>query len=105
MVLLLDNCEHVVDEAATFAVEAAAAVRGCDDRGDHSRATRRRRRAVWAIPPLTPEESVELLTARAGSAGVGLDTARGITGIGEPLLDRLDGLPLAIELAARGCDR
>ena len=98
--VVLDNCEHLIDAAADF---TAALLRYTDSVkvlatsreplsivGEH----------VWPIPPLSADESVELLAARAASAGaaVDLDAASGATAT--RLLERLDGLPLAIELAA-----
>ncbi len=98
--LLLDNCEHVVEEAAAFASKLLQQCEGVTILATTREPLGVAGEQVWAIPPLTPEESVELLTARAGSAGVGLDTAVESGASANRLLDRLDGLPLAIELAA-----
>ena len=97
--LLLDNCEHVIDDAARFTstvLRLSASVTVL--------ATSREPLAVpgeriWTIPPLTSDEAVELLAARAASAGVELEMdASRPSAI--RLIERLDGLPLAIELAA-----
>lgn len=97
--LVLDNCEHVVDGAA-WAIEVLT--KSCPDlrvlatsrevlglEGEH----------VLGVCPLDPETSAgELFRQRAAAAGVDLVTLdpASITG----LCERLDGLPLAIELAA-----
>ena len=98
--LVLDNCEHVIDEAARF---SSTVLRQCDSVA--VLATSREPLAVagervWTIPPLTADESVELLAARAASAGADLDFTVSSRPDAIRLVERLDGLPLAIELAA-----
>ena len=100
IVLVLDNCEHVVAEASAFASTLLLQCERVTILATSREPLGVAGEQVWAIPPLTPEEAVELLTARAGSAGVGLDTAAESRASANRLLDRLDGLPLAIELAA-----
>ena len=91
-VLILDNCEHVLDAAATLAerlLDAAPALRilatsqaALDVDGE----------AVVELAPLALEDAVELFTRRAARPGT--------TGDVHDLCRSLDGLPLAIELAA-----
>lgn len=110
--LVLDNCEHVLDGAARF---LGALLRACPD--VHALATSRERlsvqgEALWQVPPMqvpaadTPleehagHETVRLFVERARAVRSGFaltpDNARVI---GE-LCRRLDGMPLGIELAA-----
>ena len=91
-VLILDNCEHVLDAAATLAerlLDAAPALRilatsqaALDVDGE----------AVVELAPLALEDAVELFTRRAARPGTAGDV--------HDLCRSLDGLPLAIELAA-----
>ena len=92
-VVILDNCEHVVDAAAALAVrllDAAPALRilctsqvPLDVEGE----------AVVELAPLALADAVELFTRRATRPGGGDDAV-------QELCRSLDGLPLAIELAA-----
>ncbi|HZX56873.1 MAG TPA: tetratricopeptide repeat protein, partial [Ilumatobacteraceae bacterium] len=100
MLVIVDNCEHVIADAATL---ASTLLRHCDN--ITLLATSREPLAiageqVWNLPPLTAEAATELLAARAASAGIQL-TLDGTAGAAaQQLVARLDGLPLAIELAA-----
>jgi DNA-binding SARP family transcriptional activator len=98
--LVLDNCEHV-------AAGAAATADYLLDRCPQMRilATSRESLAVageslWQLPPLRIDEASELFVARARAISAGFQpdgsTMRTVTEI----CARLDGLPLAIELAA-----
>ncbi|SFO96152.1 ATP-binding protein [Amycolatopsis rubida] len=97
MLLVLDNCEHVVEAAAEL-VEALL------------RSTRHLRilvtsqeplglpgETVFAVEPLSPADAVRLFTERATAAAP--DFA-GDAGTIAEICRRLDGLPLALELAA-----
>ena len=98
--LVLDNCEHVVDGAASLA--QAIADDGADTR---VLATSREglgipgERLVPVAPLDITQAAVELFAerARAAAGTFELDAARGEV---EEICRRLDGLPLAIELAA-----
>jgi predicted ATPase len=98
--LILDNCEHVVDAAADF---ATAATRGCE--GVRVLATSRERLGLTSeriinIPPLDPAgTAVELFAERAVAVASGFDAAAERSVV-EEICRRLDGVPLAIELAA-----
>ena len=100
LVVVLDNCEHVIDEAATLAQTLLGTVSGL-----RLVATSREPLGVpgeFLIPVagLGPSVAVELFVERARAVlpGFGLDDAA--EEIVKGICDRLDGLPLAIELAA-----
>jgi predicted ATPase/class 3 adenylate cyclase len=95
MLLVLDNAEHLLPEAAG----AIATLRDLD--GPKLVVTSRERlqvtgEHVYPVPQLTPVEGLDLFAARASA----IDPAfEGDAAVAE-LCDRLDNLPLAIELAA-----
>jgi predicted ATPase/DNA-binding SARP family transcriptional activator len=100
VLLVLDNCEHVIHAAA---VAAEAILRGC------SRATilTTTREALgiageqtWLVPPLSVQDATQLFAERARavvpSFVIDAQNADAVARI----CNRLDGIPLAIELAA-----
>lgn len=94
--LLLDNLEQVVDAAAT---EVAQLVASCPQLKIVATSRTPLRIAAereYALPPLELGPSVELFVARAPS--LELTPANGAAV--EAICGRLDGLPLAVELAA-----
>ena len=101
LLLILDNCEHLRAASAEL-------VRSLEiDRGAASRLLATSRvplatpgETVHALRPLAPEPAQELFAQRAGEQGLGMAAdSRQPQAIAE-ICARLDGLPLAIELAA-----
>jgi predicted ATPase/DNA-binding winged helix-turn-helix (wHTH) protein len=100
MLLVLDNCEHVVADCAQLVhrmLQRAPLLRVLatsrevlDVAGEH----------VWHVSPLASSDAVQLFQERAREVhpGFALDD-RNAPAVGE-ICKRLDGLPLAIELAA-----
>jgi len=100
LVVVLDNCEHVIDEAASLAHTLAGKVPGL-----RLVATSREPLGVPGeilipIAGLAPPAAIELFVDRARAVQPGFEG----DGTAETIIDgicrRLDGLPLAIELAA-----
>jgi non-specific serine/threonine protein kinase len=93
LLLVLDNCEHLIHAAAETARVLA---QGCPRLRILS--TSREPLGIagevtWTVPPLSPEDAVSLFLARSpGHAGEPVRLAG--------ICARLEGLPLAIELAA-----
>jgi len=103
MLLILDNCEHVIDQAAKLAallVQAAPELRVLVTSREPLMLAGE---VVWAVPPLDLPGAVRLFMLRAAAAVPGFrpddlddDNAEAVAA----LCRRLDGLPLALELAA-----
>ena len=100
MLLVVDNCEHVVDAAAAM---LSALLGSCPL--VTLLATSRERLAipgeqVSPLAPLSPEAAVELFCDRARAVRPDLDCGGQARAYIVDICHRLDGLPLAIELAA-----
>ncbi|KAB8189015.1 ATPase [Nonomuraea phyllanthi] len=104
--LVLDNCEHVVDGVALFVERLLGACPGV-----RVLATSRARlmvpfERVYQVPPLSlavegGSDAVALFMERAAAVGLPLDA--GLRGQIASICERLDGMALAIELAAARC--
>ena len=108
--LILDNCEHVVDEAGPLATALLERTRGVRLLATSQELLKVRDEHVYRLPPLsvpppdaptvTDHGAVRLLVARVESrAPRFVFDAAGMQDAAE-ICRRLDGLPLAIELAA-----
>ena len=98
--VVLDNCEHVVDAAADL---VAALLRRCA--GVVVLATTREPmrvagEAVWALQAFGEPDAVALFCERAAEADAGFRLDAATAPAVETICDRLEGMPLAIELAA-----
>lgn len=98
--VVLDNCEHLIEEMARL-VDAITREPG----RVRLLATSRERlglgvERVWPVEPLNAEMARRLLEQRARSAQPGFELPPGSESTVLELLDRLDRLPLAIEMGA-----
>ena len=99
-VIVLDNCEHVIDEVAALAQALVGALPGL-----RVVATSREPLGVpgeFLIPVvgLAPADAVELFGDRARAVQPSFDPDGPAEAVIDGICRRLDGLPLAIELAA-----
>jgi len=101
VLLLLDNCEHLLDACGTLVVKLLAA---CPQLT--ILATSREPLGVpgelsWRVPSLSvADEAIELFTDRSRRARPDFVVDEGNHPLVEEICTRLDGMPLAIELAA-----
>ena len=100
LLLLLDNCEHVIDGAAAA---ASAILQGCP--GITILATSRERLAidgehVYRLPSLDGPQALRLLSERATASDARFVLSADKMRTGAEICGRLGGIPLAIELAA-----
>jgi len=99
LLVIIDNCEHVLSPVARFVDRLAAAAPGVRVLATSREPLDVTAERVRAVPPLTEgTEAVELFIERATQAGASFDESqrRAI----DEICVRLDGIPLAIELAA-----
>ncbi|MFG2030724.1 BTAD domain-containing putative transcriptional regulator [Streptomyces sp. NPDC048825] len=100
MLLVLDNCEHVVDEAAALVELLLRTAPGLVVLTTSQEALALAGETLWAVPPLDTEGAVELFAVRAAAAAPGFVLDDDNRGVVEGICRRLDGIPLALELAA-----
>jgi predicted ATPase/DNA-binding SARP family transcriptional activator len=96
LLIVLDNCEHLVYAAASLADEVLGHCPGV-----HILATSREPLAIggetlWTVDSLEPAAAVHLFADRAAAARPGFEA----DGDATEICRALDGMPLAIELAA-----
>jgi predicted ATPase/DNA-binding SARP family transcriptional activator len=93
--IVLDNCEHLIEAAAAVAsrlLRAGAGVKVLATSREVLGVAGERR---WIVPPLDADDATALFIDRAAEGGGAYAPAI----VGE-ICERLDGLPLAVELAA-----
>ncbi|MFJ2176371.1 AfsR/SARP family transcriptional regulator [Streptomyces sp. NPDC087851] len=99
MLLLLDNCEHVIGAAASLADELLAHCPGLTVLATSREVLGVPGEVVRPVEPLPPDPAHRLFAERGRAARAGFDPADDPGAVAE-ICRRLDGLPLAIELAA-----
>ncbi|MET9516559.1 BTAD domain-containing putative transcriptional regulator [Streptomyces sp. NPDC002994] len=99
MLLLLDNCEHVVDAAAHLAEELLARCPGVTVLATSREPLGVPGEVVRPVEPLPDPMALRLLAERGAAARPGFRVDDDPAAAAE-ICRRLDGLPLAIELAA-----
>jgi predicted ATPase/class 3 adenylate cyclase len=100
MLLVLDNCEHLLQACAELAETLLARCPDLRIVTTSREPLNVQGEAVWRVPSLVEAESIELFTDRARSRSPGLDDAVSDRATVATICGRLDGIPLAIELAA-----
>jgi predicted ATPase/DNA-binding CsgD family transcriptional regulator len=101
MLVVLDNCEHLLDASADLVVGLLGAATGLTLLATSREAIGVAGEVAWRVPSLSlADEALELFTDRARHARPDFTlTDDNAATVGE-ICARLDGVPLAIELAA-----
>ncbi|HEV2635179.1 MAG TPA: BTAD domain-containing putative transcriptional regulator [Actinocrinis sp.] len=99
LLLVLDNCEHLVAQCARFAADLLAACPDLRVLATSREALGITGEVVFSLPPLPEPAALRLFAERAAAARPDFDPGRDPAAAAE-ICGRLDGLPLAIELAA-----
>ncbi|MEV5607259.1 BTAD domain-containing putative transcriptional regulator [Streptomyces sp. NPDC052225] len=99
LLLILDNCEHVIDAAAELAETLLTHCPGLTILATSREPLGVPGESVRPVEPLPPDPALRLFTERAATVSPGFDPGQDPQAIAE-ICRRLDGLPLAIELAA-----
>ena len=97
--LVLDNCEHLIEESARVARVLVDRCPGLTVLATSREPLLVSGEVVFPLAPLPEDEAVRLFTERARDRSPGFDASASPAVI-RRICSRLDGLPLAIELAA-----
>ncbi|MEV7510090.1 BTAD domain-containing putative transcriptional regulator [Streptomyces sp. NPDC091201] len=100
MLLVLDNCEHVAEAAAVLTAELLKRAPGLRVLATGQEPLALSGEVLEAVAPLAEAEAMELFAARAAAGAPGFALGPGNTEAVALVCRRLDGLPLALELAA-----
>ena len=100
MLLLLDNCEHVAPAAAELAAGLLRAAPGLRVLATSQRPLGVAGELLRQVPTLAEPSAVELFAARAAAGAPGFALTPGNADAVAAICRRLDGIPLALELAA-----
>lgn len=113
-ILVLDNCEHLIDACAFVCQRLLAASPGLQVVVTSREPLRIAAEAIWQVPPLAVPppgsgesasrlagyDSLRLFSERAAAVAPGFRLGPGNIGTVASICRALDGLPLAVELAA-----
>ena len=100
LVVVLDNCEHVVDQAAVVADALVGALPGLRLIATSREPLGVRGEVLVPVGALAPPAAVELFVDRARAVRPGFAADERTGPVVNDICRRLDGLPLAVELAA-----
>ncbi|WP_090766740.1 BTAD domain-containing putative transcriptional regulator [Nonomuraea maritima] len=100
LLLVLDNCEHVIEAAAVFADRLLGECRRLRILATSREPLGITGEVLWQVEPLAPAQAVRLLRDRAELVRKDLGNDPDTTAAMARICRALDGMPLAIELAA-----
>ena len=99
LLLVLDNCEHVIDAAAALTAELLVACSGVRVLATSREALGVPGEQVWPVPPMGGA-AIRLFADRSVLARPAFEVSPENEDAVRRICERLDGLPLAVELAA-----
>jgi predicted ATPase/class 3 adenylate cyclase/DNA-binding CsgD family transcriptional regulator len=101
MLMVLDNCEHLLDASAALVLALLGGSPGLTVLATSREAIGVTGEATWRVPSLSlADEAVELFADRARLTQTGFTVTDDNAAVITEICQRLDGMPLAIELAA-----
>jgi predicted ATPase/class 3 adenylate cyclase/DNA-binding CsgD family transcriptional regulator len=101
MLMVLDNCEHLLDAAATLTITLLGRCPALTVMATSREPIGVAGEATWRVPPLSlADEAIELFTDRARHAQRDFTITADNTDTVLEICRRVDGMPLALELAA-----
>ena len=100
LLLVLDNCEHVLDAAARLVAGIVAHCPAVTVLATSREALGVAGEQLWPVPPLPAADAAALFVARARAARPDFTAGGEAARVVDEICARLDGLPLAVELAA-----
>ena len=100
LLVLLDNCEHLISACSNLAEQVLGACPELRLLATSRQPLHAKGEAVWQLEPLPRREATELFLDRARLAAPDIDLATADQSVLESICTELDGIPLAIELAA-----
>ena len=98
--LILDGCEHLVEETASLVDRLLRATDSLQVLATSRESLRVDGEVIWPIPSLGATDATELFVERARLADPSFQLEADRASIIDQVCRRLDGIPLAIELAA-----
>ena len=99
--VVLDNCEHLLDASAELVIALLGGSPGLTVLATSREPIGVAGEATWRVPSLSiADEAVELFADRARLAQTGFTVTDDCAALVAEICQRLDGMPLAIELAA-----
>lgn len=99
--VVFDNCEHLVAQASAFTSELVARCPSVSVLATSRETLGLSAEQVWPLPPMEANgDAVNLLLERLAERDARVDTSSWDQSVVSELCARLDGIPLAIEMAA-----
>jgi predicted ATPase/class 3 adenylate cyclase/DNA-binding CsgD family transcriptional regulator len=101
LLVVLDNCEHLLDASATLVTSLLGSAQGVTVLATSREPLGVPGEAMWQVPSLSlADDAIELFADRARLAKADFTVTSGNASTVAEICHRLDGMPLAIEFAA-----